>query len=157
MENVFYRNQLATAEHARALTLFQAKTPSQTVAARVIGDSTVSTAKAVFIDRGSTSNIEKGMAVVTPDGIVGKVAAVYPLVFAGSAGDGFHLQSGRGIAKGSHSRNAGLRQSAIAWWSKFRTRKTSPSASGFSRPVKIVFSREAFRWERYSASRRGMA
>jgi len=80
MENVFYRNQLNTAEHARALTLFQAKTPSRTVAARVIGDSTVSTAKAVFIDRGSTSNIEKGMAVVTPDGIVGKVAAVYPLV-----------------------------------------------------------------------------
>ncbi len=80
MENVFYRNQLATAEHARALTMFQAKTPSRTVAARVIGDSTVSTAKAVFIDRGSTSSIEKGMAVVTPDGIVGKVAAVYPLV-----------------------------------------------------------------------------
>jgi rod shape-determining protein MreC len=80
MENVFYRNQLATAEHARALTLFQAKSPSRTVAARVIGDSTVSTAKAVFIDRGSTSNIEKGMAVVTPDGVVGKVAAVYPLV-----------------------------------------------------------------------------
>jgi rod shape-determining protein MreC len=80
MENVFYRNQLATAEHARALTLFQERSPSKTVAARVIGDSTVSTAKAVFIDRGSTSNIEKGMAVVTPDGIVGKVAAVYPLV-----------------------------------------------------------------------------
>jgi rod shape-determining protein MreC len=79
MENVFYRNQLQTAEHARALTIFQAKSPSRTVAARVIGDSTVSTAKAVFIDRGSTSNIEKGMAVVTPDGIVGKVVAVYPL------------------------------------------------------------------------------
>ena len=79
MENVFYRNQLETADHARALTIFQAKTPSRTVAARVIGDSTVSTAKAVFIDRGSTSNIEKGMAVVTPNGIVGKVAAVYPL------------------------------------------------------------------------------
>jgi rod shape-determining protein MreC len=79
MENVFYRNQLATAEHARALTIFQARTPSRTVAARVIGDSTVSTAKAVFIDRGSTSNIEKGMAVVTPNGVVGKVAAVYPL------------------------------------------------------------------------------
>ena len=38
------------------------------------------TAKAVFIDRGSTSGIEKGMAVVTPEGIVGKVIAVYPLV-----------------------------------------------------------------------------
>src|SRR3954451_4384913 len=80
MENVYFRNQLTTAEHARALTLFQAQTPSKTVPARVIGNSTVVTAKAVFVDRGSTSGIEKGMAVVTPEGIVGKVAAVYPLV-----------------------------------------------------------------------------
>ncbi len=80
MENVYFRNQLSTAEHAQALTLFQAQIPSKTVATRVIGNSTVVTAKAVFIDRGSTSGIEKGMAVVTPDGIVGKVTAVYPLV-----------------------------------------------------------------------------
>ncbi|MBV9082762.1 MAG: rod shape-determining protein MreC [Acidobacteriaceae bacterium] len=80
MENVYFRNQLATAENARALTLFQAQTPSRTVAARVIGNSTVVTAKAVFVDRGSTSGIEKGMAVVTPEGVVGKVTAVYPLV-----------------------------------------------------------------------------
>ena len=80
MENVYFRNQLSTAEHARALILFQAQSRSKTVAARVIGNSTVVTAKAVFIDRGSTSNIEKGMAVVTPEGIVGKVVAVYPLV-----------------------------------------------------------------------------
>jgi rod shape-determining protein MreC len=80
MENVYFRNQLSTAEHAHALTLFQAQSPSKTVAARVIGNSTVASAKAVFIDRGYTSGIEKGMAVVTPDGIVGKVVAVYPLV-----------------------------------------------------------------------------
>jgi len=80
MENTYYRNQLSTAEHARALTLFQAQSPSKTVAARVIGNSTVVTAKAVFIDRGSTSGVAKGMAVVTPEGIVGKVVAVYPLV-----------------------------------------------------------------------------
>lgn len=80
MENVYYRNQLGTAEHAHALTLFEAQSPNKTVAARVIGNSTVSTAKAVFIDRGSTSGVERGMAVVTPEGIVGKVVAVYPLV-----------------------------------------------------------------------------
>lgn len=80
MENVYYRNQLATAEHARALTLFQKQIPSKTVAARVIGNTTVGTAKAVFVDRGSTSGIEKGMAVVVPEGVVGKVIAVYPLV-----------------------------------------------------------------------------
>lgn len=80
MENVYFRNQLSTAEHAQALTMFQSQIPSKTVAARVIGNSTVVTAKAVFIDRGSASGIEKGMAVVTPEGVVGKVAAVYPLV-----------------------------------------------------------------------------
>jgi rod shape-determining protein MreC len=80
MQDVYYRNQLATAENAKALTIFQAQSPSKTVAARVIGNSTVVSAKAVFIDRGSTSGIEKGMAVVTPEGIVGKIVAVYPLV-----------------------------------------------------------------------------
>ncbi|HEY7208888.1 MAG TPA: rod shape-determining protein MreC [Bryobacteraceae bacterium] len=80
MENIYYKNQLTTAEHARALVQFQAQTPSKTIAARVIGNSTVASAKAVFIDRGSTSGVESGMAVVTPEGIVGKVVAVYPLV-----------------------------------------------------------------------------
>src|SRR3954465_15980685 len=80
MENVYFRNQLSTAEHAHALIQFQSQSRSRTVPARVIGNSTVVTAKAVFIDRGSTSQIEKGMAVVTPEGIVGKVTAVYPLV-----------------------------------------------------------------------------
>lgn len=80
LENVYFRNQLSTAEHATALIHFQTQTPSKTVPARVIGNSTVVTAKAVFIDRGSTSGIEKGMAVVTPEGVVGKVVAVYPLV-----------------------------------------------------------------------------
>lgn len=80
MENTYFRNQLSTAEHAQALTLFQAQSPSKTVAARVIGNSTVATAKAVFVDRGSTSGVAKGMAVVTPEGVVGKVVAVYPLV-----------------------------------------------------------------------------
>ena len=80
MENIYYRNQLSTAEHAHALVQFQSQNPSRTIAARVIGNSTVASAKAVFIDRGSTSGIETGMAVVTPEGIVGKVVGVYPLV-----------------------------------------------------------------------------
>jgi len=80
MENIALRNELANAEDAHALTVFQKQTASKTIAARVIGNSTVATAKAVFIDRGSTSGIEKGMPVVTPEGVVGKVIAVYPLV-----------------------------------------------------------------------------
>jgi rod shape-determining protein MreC len=80
LENIYLRNQLSTAENGRALLAFQAQSRSRTVAARVIGNSTVATAKAVFVDRGSTSGIENGMPVVTPEGIVGKVTAVYPLV-----------------------------------------------------------------------------
>jgi rod shape-determining protein MreC len=34
--------------------------------------------KVVFVDRGSGAGVEKGMPVVTPDGIVGKVIAAYP-------------------------------------------------------------------------------
>ena len=80
MENIYYRNQLNTAEHAQALAQFEAQSPSKTIAARVIGNSTVASAKAVFIDRGTTSGLDDGMAVVTPEGVVGKVVAVYPLV-----------------------------------------------------------------------------
>ena len=80
MENVYFRSQLSTAENARALKMFQSQIPSRTVAASIIGNSTVASAKAVFIDRGSSSGIENGMAVVTPEGIVGKVSATYPLV-----------------------------------------------------------------------------
>ena len=80
MANIYFRNQLSTAVNAQALTAFQKEIPSKTIAARVIGNSTVVTAKAVFIDRGTTGGIATGMPVVTAEGIVGKVSAAYPLV-----------------------------------------------------------------------------
>lgn len=78
MENQFLRTELATAQRAEALAAFQKRTQSKTLAARVIGTSTGTNSKVVFVDRGSTSGVMKGMAVVTPDGIVGKVVASYP-------------------------------------------------------------------------------
>jgi rod shape-determining protein MreC len=78
MENQFLRTELATADRARALSVFQAHTQSRTLAARVIGTGAGAGSKVVFLDRGSTAGVEKGMAVVTPDGIVGKVIAAYP-------------------------------------------------------------------------------
>ena len=38
--------------------------------------------KVVFVDRGTVSGVERGMAVVTPDGIVGKVITAYPTASA---------------------------------------------------------------------------
>ncbi|HEY7391047.1 MAG TPA: rod shape-determining protein MreC [Bryobacteraceae bacterium] len=78
IENNFLRNELNTADRAKALALFQAHTPSRTLAANVIGTGAGSNSKVVFVDRGSSAGVERGMAVVTPDGIVGKVIAAYP-------------------------------------------------------------------------------
>lgn len=78
IENNYLKNELATADRARALSVFEARSPSKTVAARVIGNGTGANSKVVFVDRGSTSGVESGMAVVTPDGIVGKVVDAYP-------------------------------------------------------------------------------
>ena len=80
MENRFLRAELSTADRAKALSLFQAHTQSKTLAARVIaaGAGVGTSAKVVFIDTPSTAGVMKGMGVVTPDGIVGKVIAAYP-------------------------------------------------------------------------------
>jgi len=78
VENVFLRNELNTAERAKALQVFQAHTPSKLLGATVVGAGAGSGSKVVFVDAGSTRGVERGMAVLTPDGIVGKVIAAYP-------------------------------------------------------------------------------
>jgi rod shape-determining protein MreC len=78
LENQFLKTELATADRVKALEAFETRTPSKMIAARVIGTATGASASAVFVDRGSAAGVEKGMAVVTPDGIVGKVLAAYP-------------------------------------------------------------------------------
>src|SRR5439155_13732528 len=65
MENQFLRSEISTADRARALSVFQARTQSRTLAARVIGTGAGAGSKVVFVDRGSAAGVEKGMAVVT--------------------------------------------------------------------------------------------
>ena len=78
MVNQFLKTQLSTAEHAKNLSAFEVQSPSKMVAARIIGTGTGANTKTVLLDRGSNSGVQKGMGVVTPDGIVGKVLAAYP-------------------------------------------------------------------------------
>ncbi len=78
LENQFLKTELSTADRARALAAFQRRSPSRTIAARIIGNGTGANSKVVFIDRGSGSGVEKGMAVITPDGIVGKIIQAFP-------------------------------------------------------------------------------
>lgn len=79
LDNIFLTNELNTADRAKALQLFQQRTPSKTIAATVISMGIGSSRKVVYVDRGSASGVMREMAVITPDGIVGKVTAVYAL------------------------------------------------------------------------------
>ena len=79
MENNFLKNELSTADRAKALQVFQSRSPSRTLAANVIGVGAGSNAKTVYVNRGSTEGVRRGMAVVTPDGIVGKVIGAFPV------------------------------------------------------------------------------
>jgi rod shape-determining protein MreC len=78
MENRFLKTELGTADRAQALTAFQSRYPSKTAAARIIATGAGPNSKVVFVDRGAASGVQKGMAVITPDGIVGRVMAAYP-------------------------------------------------------------------------------
>jgi rod shape-determining protein MreC len=78
LENQLLKNELGSAQRVAALAGFQAHNPSKMVGARVIGTTTGTGTKSLLIDRGTSSGVQKGMAVVTPAGIVGKILAVYP-------------------------------------------------------------------------------
>ena len=78
LENQVLRSELDTSERGRALSVFQEQSGMKTVAARIIGNSPGSNGRVVLIDRGTGSGIQPGMAVITPDGIVGKIVSSYP-------------------------------------------------------------------------------
>ena len=78
VENIFLKNELNTADRAQALQVLQSHIPSKTLAATMFMAGAGSSSKVVFVDRGSLFGVQRGMAVVTPDGIVGKVIAAYP-------------------------------------------------------------------------------
>jgi rod shape-determining protein MreC len=79
LENTFLKNEINTADRAKALQLFQEHTQSKMLAATVIMTGVgPANSNTVYVDRGSNNGVMRSMGVVTPDGIVGKVVAVYP-------------------------------------------------------------------------------
>ena len=65
-------------ELAALLDLKQAYPRAPLLAAKVIGVSPAAPSRTVLIDRGSEDGLDVNMAVLTPDGVVGKVVAVFP-------------------------------------------------------------------------------
>jgi rod shape-determining protein MreC len=80
LENQKLRSDVELADRAQTLAIFQKQALSKTVAARVIGTGTGVNSRVVFVDRGTRDGVEKGMAVINPAGIVGRVVSAYPQV-----------------------------------------------------------------------------
>ncbi len=78
VDNIFLKNELNTADRGKALQVLQSHIPSKTLAATMFMTGAGSGSKVVYADRGSLFGVKRGMAVVTADGIVGKVTEAYP-------------------------------------------------------------------------------
>lgn len=104
------------AHRLQVLLGFKQQFISQTTVAQVIGTSGSEQSRAVYIDKGEKSGLKPDMAVLTADGIVGKVLHVYRstsqvlLINDQSSGVGAILEKTRlqGILRGTPSGEIGL-------------------------------------------------
>jgi rod shape-determining protein MreC len=78
MRNSQLESRAAEADRLAGLLGFRdVHTEVQTLAARVIGASPDPSSHMVFINRGTRDGVKRDMGVITPEGVVGKVFAVY--------------------------------------------------------------------------------
>ena len=109
MEQIQLRQDADQARRLQTLLEFKEKYVSKTVAAQVIGTSGTEQSRVIIIDKGSRDGIKPDMAVITPEGIVGKVKDVFPLssqvllINDHDSGAGVILEQSRlqGIVKGT--------------------------------------------------------
>jgi rod shape-determining protein MreC len=80
IEQVRLSEDAAQARRLQALLAFKEQYIARTVAAQVIGASGSDVSRTVYIDKGEDAGLKRDMAVMTADGIVGKVILVYPSV-----------------------------------------------------------------------------
>jgi rod shape-determining protein MreC len=109
LEQVRLAEDAAQARRLQTLLAFKEQFISRTVAAQVIGSSGSDHSRIVYIDKGENAGIRRDMAVMTSNGIVGKVLLVYPsvsqvlLINDESSGVGALLEKTRlqGVLRGS--------------------------------------------------------
>jgi rod shape-determining protein MreC len=109
LEQVRLADDAAQARRLQSLLSFKEQFISRTVAAQVIGSSGSDHSRIIYIDKGENAGIQRDMAVMTADGIVGKVLLVYPsvaqvlLISDESSGVGALLEKTRlqGVLRGS--------------------------------------------------------
>lgn len=108
LENAELRRDMQRYERVQRLVAVQNSIVSQTLIADVIGGGASSSSKEILINKGRSEGVLPGLAVLTADGIVGRVLASYPnaalvlLIHDPDSGVGVLLGSSRvrGVLKG---------------------------------------------------------
>ncbi len=111
LEQVRLTDDAQQAHRLQALLGFKEQYIAKTVAAQVIGASGSEQSRSVYIDKGANDGVEKDMAVITADGVVGKVLRTFGstsqvlLINDQSSGVGGVLDKSRlqGVVKGTSS------------------------------------------------------
>ena len=111
LEQIRLNEDAAQARRLQALFAFKEQFISQTRPAQVIGSSGSEQSRAIYIDKGESDGLKPDMAVITADGIVGKVLKVFHstsqvlLIDDQSSGVGGILEKSRlqGIVRGTRS------------------------------------------------------
>jgi len=96
-------------QRLQAMLGFQEKYIYKTLPAQIIGTSGSDQSRLFYIDKGANAGLQRDMAVISPDGIVGKVREVYPrsaqilLINDQTSGAGVILETTRirGILRGN--------------------------------------------------------
>jgi len=109
LEQVRLSQDAEQARRLQTLLAFKEQYISKTVAAQVIGSGGSDLSRVIYIDKGESSGVRRDMAVITSDGVVGKVLMVYPsvaqvlLINDQSSGVGVILEKSRlqGVLRGT--------------------------------------------------------
>lgn len=111
LQQVRLSEDAGQARRLQRLLGFKEQFIARTVAAQVIGSSGSDMSRVVYIDKGAGDGIKQDMAVITADGVVGKILRVFPassqvlLINDSSSGVGAILEKSRlqGVIKGTPS------------------------------------------------------
>ena len=111
LEQVRLSDDAQQARRLQALLSFKETYIAKTVAAQVIGSSGSEQSRSIYIDKGTSAGVDKDMAVITADGLVGRVLRAFGssaqvlLINDQSSGVGVILDKSRlqGVIKGTAS------------------------------------------------------
>ena len=109
LQQVRLTDDAQQARRLQALLSFKEQYIAKTVAAQVIGSSGSEQSRSIYVDKGTANGVEKDMAVITAEGVVGKVLRAFGstsqvlLINDQSSGVGAILDKSRlqGVVKGT--------------------------------------------------------